>query len=107
MHFISYFHHRLKTADLEIKRYRMRLTAFRERVAELEQAAEPLRAENERLQRHSEKIEGLKATIGRKEALLKNYRDQADRSKADFDSLKQLSEFTRLEYEKKLRYDSF
>lgn len=95
---------RLKAADLELKRSKVRLVAFREKVNELESSFEPLRAENERLSKTMDKIDALKATINRKDALLKNYRDQTERSKSDFDALKEVSESRRLEFEKRIRY---
>lgn len=92
---------RLKAADLEMKRYKMRLAAFREKVVDLERVAGPLREENERLSQLAERAEALRSAIARKDSLLKNYKEQAERSKADFDALKDVSESRRLDLERK------
>ena len=92
---------RLKSNILEIKRCKMRLAAFREKVVDLERVVEPLKAENLKLSQNAEKIETLKSAIARKDSLLKNYKEQAERSKADFDALKDVSEARRLDLERK------
>lgn len=92
---------RLKSSDLEIKRYKMRLAAFREKVVDLERVVEPLKAENDRLSQYADKVEALKSAVSRKDSLLKNYKEQAERSKADFDALKDVSESRRLDLERK------
>lgn len=92
---------RLKSSALEIKRCKMRLAAFREKVVDLERVVEPLKAENQKLAQIAEKVESLKSAIARKDSLLKNYKEQAERSKADFDALKDISEARRLDMDKK------
>lgn len=94
---------RLKASDLEAKRSKMRLAAFREKVVDLERLVEPLKAENERLSQCAERLEALKSAISRKDSLLKNYKEQAERTKADFDALKEVSETRRLDLERKIK----
>ena len=94
---------KLKASDLEIKRCKMRLSAFREKVVDLERTVEPLKAENAKLQLLAEKSDALKSAISRKDALLKNYKEQAEKSKVDFDALREVAEARRVDLEKKNR----
>lgn len=94
---------RLRSTNLEMKRCKMRLAAFKERCTEMEHAIEPLKAENERLKKEAEKVQSLRAEVSRKDVSLKMYREQAEKSRSDFEALSEVSVTKCKELEKKIR----
>lgn len=94
---------RLRSANLELKRCKMRLVAFKERCTEMENTIEPLKTENERLKKEVEKVQSLRAEVSRKDVSLKMYREQAEKSRSDFEALSEVSVVKCKELEKKIR----
>jgi hypothetical protein len=94
---------RLRVADLERSRGRSRITAMRDKLAELEAEAETLREDNERLKRNSDRSESARTTLARKETLLKSQKSVIDKLSSELTDLKTETEDKLAEGERRIR----
>jgi hypothetical protein len=95
---------RLRAADLEKGRNRLRLQALKDKVIELEAELKVANEDNEKLKKLCERFDDFKSTLARKEVVIKNMKAQLDKAKSDIEELKEINAVAKTEAEKKIRY---
>jgi len=94
---------RLRASELERARNRTRLQALKDRIHELESQHALILEENAKLQKANDKVEGLKASIVRKDAMVQTLKEQVDKLHVQIEELK-LSEMNmQMEGNKKIK----
>lgn len=79
---------RLRASELERARNRTRLQALKDRIHELEGQHASILEENCKLLKANEKVEGLKASIVRKDAMVQTLKEQIDKLHGQIEELK-------------------
>ena len=93
----------IKSLELERGRTRARLSAYKEKIDELEAAQKQSATEEGQVSQLNEKIEHLKLTLSRKDILIKSYKEQIDKMKVEIMSQKEIYESHRDDFEKQIR----
>lgn len=79
---------RLRASELERARNRTRLQALKDRIHELEAQHTSILEENSKLLKANEKVESLKSSIVRKDAMVQTLKEQIDRLHGQIEELK-------------------
>ena len=95
---------RLKGSELDRARMKTRLQALKERVVELEVVQSTLGEENDRLRKTQDKSDALKATIARKDEIIRSIKTQLERVQQELDDLHRKEVHQQAEHDKKLRH---
>ena len=95
---------RLKSSELERGRARARLSAFRDKIFELERELSVLRERDEDIKTASEKIEVLRLSNSRKDAMVKSQKENLERMQVELLSFKEIAASKESDLEKHNRH---
>jgi hypothetical protein len=94
---------RLRTSELERSRSRVRLNSLKDRVTELDGENKIMKEELERISKSGERLEALKASNLRKDAVVKSLKAQLEKSRIEFEELRSEKDKDYTESDKKNR----
>ena len=101
--FCRLLYYRLRSSEAERGRNRVRMQALKEKVGELEAELSRVAEENSKLKIMGERIEGLRATITRKDTMIQSLKTQVEKLQAQIDSLKTTEVQLQMEADKRAK----